>query len=210
MNQIPTLQPKEVIKEKPFTDPGRIVNDVNTLRFMIDQLCLFMEHHKLFDATSPPIIIHKPDRNNWFYRLFISRPKKLMYPGKLVFVGFLGQQREDADKQIADDFDKILINEIPDYPGLLCYFTMAMVSGNYTNLVVFTEESVKQEWSRSKAHQEAVRNVSPEFYESIKLYNGILPRGIMDSNSLELTRIKYYDYQVAPSWHAVRVFQDGS
>ena len=210
MDQIPKLKSAEVVRDRPFTNPDHIVNDVNTLRFMVDQLCLFLENHHLYANLSPPIIIHQPSRDNWFYRLVIARPEILLQPGELAFVGFLGHRREDANLELADEFDEILVNEIPDYPGLLSYSTMALVSGDFCNLVIFTDTSVKEQWSRSMSHEQAVRKLSPDYYVSIKLYNGNLPGGIADSRALQLTRIKYYDYQVNPRWHAVREFSKGS
>ena len=210
MVQIPTLKPKEIVQDRPFTDPDRIVNDINTLRFMVDQLCLYLENDHLYANRPPPIIVHQPSRANWFYRLVIPRPEILLQPGELVFVGFLGHRREDANLELAGEFDEILLNEIPDYPGLLSYSTMPLVSGDYSNLVIFTDTSVKEQWSQSMAHQQAVRKLSPDYYKSIKLYNGKLPGGIVESGALQLSRIKYFDYQVAPLWQAVRVFPKGS
>ncbi|MGD2049386.1 MAG: hypothetical protein PVH03_07825, partial [Chloroflexota bacterium] len=189
MAPILTLKPTEVVLDRPFTNPDRIVNDVNTLRFMVDQLCLFLENHHFKDNPSSPIIVHRPSRDNWFYRLVIARPEILVQPGELSIVGFLGHRREDANLELADEFDQILVNEIPDYPGLLSYSTMALVSGDFSNLVIFTDTSVKEQWSRGKAHEQAVRKLSPDFYVSIKLYNGKLPGGLADSRSLQLTRI---------------------
>jgi hypothetical protein len=210
MAQILTLKPAEVLQDRPFTNPDRIANDVNTIRFMVDQLCLFLENQNLDANLSPPILVHRPSRENWFYRLVIARPEILVQPNELAFVGFLGHRRKDANLELADEFDEILLNEIPEYPGLLSYSTMALVSGDFSNLVIFTDTSVKEQWSRSKAHEQAVRKLSPDFYVSIKLYNGKLPGGIADSRALQLTRIKYYDYQVHPRWHAVRELQEGS
>lgn len=209
MDRIPILKPAEVVQGKPFTDPDRIVYDVNTLRFMVDQLCLFMEAQHCANQR-PPIIVHRPSRDSWFFRQVIARPEILSQPRSLAFVGFLGHRREDANLGLGDEFDEILVDEIPDYPGLLSYSTMAMLSGDFSNLVIFTDTSVKEQWSRSKAHEQAVRTLSPEYYISIKLYNGYLPGGIADSNALQLTRIKYYDYQDNPRWHAVREFPRGS
>lgn len=208
MAPILTLKPTEVVQARPFTNPDRIANDVNTLRFMVDQLCLFLENNHFNTNQSSPIIVHQPSRDNWFYRLVIARPEILVQPGELAFVGFLGHRREDANLELADEFDQILVNEIPDYPGLLSYSTMALVSGDFSNLVIFTDNSVKEQWSKSKAHEQAVRKLSPDFYVSIKLYNGQLPGGLADSRALQLTRIKYYDYRVQPRWHAVREFQE--
>lgn len=205
MDRVPILKPTEAVHGRPFTNPDRIGYDVNTLRFMVDQLCLFMEDQHNANRR-PPIIVHHPGPDNWFFRQVIARPAILSQPRNLAFVGFLGHRRDDANLKLGDEFDEILVDEIPDYPGLLSYSTMAMLSGDFSNLVIFTDTGVKEQWSRSKAHEQAVRKLSPEYYVSIKLYNGYLPGGIADSGGLQLTRIKYYDYQVNPLWHAVREF----
>ena len=210
MDQIPTLEPEEVVQDRPFTDPDRIGKDINTMRFMVDQLCLFLENHHLYADQTPPIIVHQPSRDQWLYRLVIARPEILLQPGELTFVGFLGHRRQDANMELASEFDEILVDEFPDYPGLLSYSTMALVSGDFSNLVIFSDTEVKRQWSRGLAHQQAVRKLSPDYYESIKLYNGNLTGGITDSGALQLTRVKYFDYQKNPLWHAVREFPEGS
>ena len=209
MEMVLTLKPAEIVQERPFTNPDRIDRDVNTLRFMVDQLCVFMEDHYSDANLQSPIIVHRPHRDNWFYRQVIARPAVLSQSGNLAFVGFLGHRRADANLTLGDEFDETLVNEIPDYAGLLSYSTMALVSGDFSNLVVFTKPSIKEQWSNSKAHDQAVRKLAPDYYWSIKLYNGKLPNGITDSRALQLTRIKYYDYQVNPRWHAVREFPEG-
>lgn len=201
-----TLQPTDVLHNRPFTHPNHIAGDVNSLRYMIDQLCMFMEAPRLDERRSPPIVVHQPPGDQWTYRLVIVRPEELRAERALTFVGFLGQRREGADQELAHEFDRALVDEIPDYPGLLSYSTMALISGNYSNLVLFTDSAAKQQWSRSLAHAQAVDRLAPDYYLSVRLYNGVLPRGIHASRDLRLKRIKYYDYQDDPWWHAVREF----
>lgn len=210
MGLIRTLTPTEVVRDRPFTNPDRIVYDVNTLRYMVDQLCLFIEDNERQANLKPPVIVHQPSRDRWFYRLVITQPEKLMLADELEFVGFLGHRREDANRALADEFDEILVDEIPDHPGLLSYSTMAMLSGDFSNLVVFSDQNVKKAWSQGRTHEVAVQKITPDYYLSIKLYNGKLPGGIIASRALQLTRVKYYDYQVNPRWHAVREFSVGS
>lgn len=210
MNEVPILTPGEIIHERPFTDPVRIEYDLNTMRFMVDQLCLFLDNEHLYADQTPPIIVHLPSRKNWFYRLVIAKPDILLSPRELAFVGFMGHRQKNANMKLASQFDETLVSEIPQYPGLLSYSTMALVSGDYCNLVVFSDSSVKKEWSKSLAHQEAVKQLSPDYYKCIKLYNGYLPGGLTDSGAIQLTRVKYFDYQGNPLWHAVREFPKGS
>lgn len=206
MLQAPNLGPKDRVEGHDFTNPDQIPNDVNTLRYMTDQVCVFLRNPHLYDRLARPIIIHRPDTGKWLYRMVIPNPDKLFGTNEIAFVGFLGRRREDADLALGDEFDAILIGEIPDHPGLLCYSTMGLMCGNFSNLVLFADESVKENWSRSKAHAQAVGRLAPNYYDSIRLYNGLLPRGVSDSQSLNLTKVKYFDYQAAPGWHAVRQF----
>ena len=202
-----TLGPEEVDTNHPFTHPDGIPTDLNTLRFMADQLYLFLENPHLYSEEPRPIILHQPRRDNWTYRMVIVEPEQILGTQELIFVGFLGQRQSNADRVLADQFDEILVSEIPDHEGLLAYSTMALISGNFSNLVVFNDPEVKVQWSRSRAHAEAVDSLAPNYYQSVRLYNGRLPKGLSDSTSMYLERIKYFDYQVEPLWHGVREFE---
>jgi len=207
MVQVPNLGPADRVEGRPFTDPEQIPNDVNALRYMTDQVCLFLRTPRLYAGLKRPIIVHRPEKGRWIYRMVIPDPDKLFAPDEIAFVGFLGKRREGADIALADEFDEILVAEIPDHPGLLCYSTMAQMCGNFSNLVLFADESVKTEWSKSKAHAQAVGKLAPDYYDSVRLYNGLLPKGVSDSQSLQLTKVKYFDYQEEPGWRAIRQFR---
>jgi hypothetical protein len=206
MVRVPNLGPADRVEGRDFTNPEQIPNDVNTLRYMTDQVSLFLRNPHLYNGLTRPIITHRPDTSKWVYRMVIPDPDRLLDGEEISFVGFLGRRREDADLALGDEFDEILVAEIPEHPGLLCYSTMALMCGNFSNLVLFAGESVKENWSRSKAHAQAAGKLAPDYYYSIRLYNGRLPRGVSDSQSLHLTQVKYFDYRDPPGWHAVRHF----
>jgi hypothetical protein len=79
-----------------------------------------------------------------------------------------------------------------------------LANGDYGNLVLFTDEKARDHWSTSQAHAQAVRSLAPSYYLSVRIYNGRLPDGIINSSKLHLTRAKYYDYCSQPMWRAVR------
>jgi hypothetical protein len=209
VESITYLDPGEVVDGRPFTDPQHITGDLNSLRYLADQLRLLLKNPRLLGKSQPPITVYRPDLpNEWVYRIVIPDPEQLLAGDRLIFVGFLGQRRDEADRTVADEFDEILVGEIPEHAGLLSYCTMALVSGNFCNLVLFSDEGAKVRWSRSRAHDRAVRQISPDYYYSVRLYNGVLPRGISDGRDMQLTRVKYFDYQDDPWWRAVRVFEE--
>ena len=208
MDHKPYLGPTERVLDHPFTNPEHIPGDLNTLRHMVDQINLLLQLPHLYAQHSRPVTVHRPELDKWIYRLVISDPERLKGGEELTFVGFLGQRREDANLALAGEFDNILMAEIPQHPGLLSYSTMALICGNFSNLVLFTNEQVKVNWSKSQAHAQAVGKLAPEYYLSVRLYNGILPNGVADSQALKLTKVKYYSYQETPWWHAVRQFDE--
>ena len=207
MGPVEHLEPAEIARGHQFADPSHVASDVNGLRFMIDQLCLFLESPHLYSHSSRPIIVHRPTPQNWLYRLVVADPEDLMQQPSLTFVGFLGQRRSNANIALADEFDQTLVGAIPDHPGLLCYSSMGLISGNYCNLVIFSNSEAKARWSRRNDHAKAANRLAPNYYLSIRLYNGALSGGIADSHALQLTRIKYFDYQTDPWWQAVREFE---
>jgi hypothetical protein len=101
------------------------------------------------------------------------------------------------------DLDKRLTEQIPTYPGILSYSTMAMPGRDFGNLVLLSNEEIKSKWMHGKIHNKAVE-LSPDYYQFVRINNGILPNGVMDPKSLQITRVKYYDYTEDPPWKAVR------
>lgn len=198
------LGPGEAVDEHPVADPAHIAGDVNSLRYMVDQLSMYLEKSPPAAGEPTPITVTHPRRGRWVYRLVIGRPQQLVRQAPLTFVGFLGQRRPGADNALIDSFDKTLVSEIPQHAGLLSYSSMALISGNYSNLVLFAHGQAKDRWSRSEAHDRAVSTLAPDYYRSIRLYNGTLPQGIHDSGRLQVARVKYFDYGTEPCWRAVR------
>lgn len=207
MVEVPYLSPTDVVEGRAFTNPGQIPNDMNTLRYMTDQVCLFLRTPQLYRELERPIIVHRPDRRRWLSRFVIPNPERLTGGESIAFVGFMGSRRADANLALGAEFDEILVSEIPEHPDLLCYHTMALICGNYCNLVLFANERGKDDWARSKAHAQAVGRLAPDYYRSIRLYNGRLPGGVADTQAMYLTKVKYFDYEQEPMWRAVRVFE---
>ncbi|MFQ5400577.1 MAG: hypothetical protein ACE5E7_13390 [Anaerolineae bacterium] len=195
------LQAKEIVRARPFTDPDHIANDRNTLRYMLTQLCLLLEYPYRIPRT---VLFTRSEDDEWFHRLVLPRPEQLRVQKPVTVVGFFGQRREKANLELAHEFDRILIAEIDDHPGLLSYSTMALAGGNYGNLVLFANRNARNHWSTSQAHAQAVNMLAPGYYRSVRIYNGRLPDGIANSRGLRLTRAKYFDYCSDPLWQAVR------
>ena len=199
----------EIVAARPFTNPVHIPQYQHTLRYMAGQVCVLLEYPHM---PSPPphiILFNRPNNRDWFHRIVIAQPEQLMQQRSLTIVGFFGNKCADANVTLAHEFDRTLVAEIPDHPGLFSYSTMAMNGGNYGNLVIFSDLAARDNWSTSQAHAQAVQQLSPNYYHNVTIVNGHMPHGIRQHQDLALIRAKYYDYQCQPRWEAVRRLNTG-
>ena len=80
---------------------------------------------------------------------------------------------------------------------------MALPDGDFGDLVLLSDEEVKSKWMHGEIHSQAV-SLSPAYYQYVRINNGMLPEGVMQPDSLMITRVKYYDFEQDPPWKAVR------
>lgn len=99
--------------------------------------------------------------------------------------------------------DELLVSRLPQQEGILSYSTMELDSGNYGNLVLFETPYAKEQWGTNKMHDKAVE-LAPSYYESVRIYNGFLPEGILEEYRLELTLVNYFDFRSETTWRASR------
>lgn len=207
MESVVQLSPTHILAERPFTHPVHIPGDLNTLRYMARHLCLTLQNPHMM-ADLPQIILYNlPGQHSWIHRLVLANPIHFQTAALIHVVGFFGQSRSQANIELAQEFDLTLMAEIPQHEGLISYSTMLLQDGNYANLVLFTSEDAQMGWSRSEAHAKAVYELSPNYYHSIRIYNGRLPHGIHQSDALSLHKARYFDYNQTPMWRGVRILE---
>ncbi len=199
----------DILEERPFTHPDHVSAELAILRSMVQSLCQTMEQLQSISPESRPIIQFHPEPHGRMQRIVLNRPKKLLRRNQLVVVGFFGQKRGDVEMlPLRNRLDKELIGEFPQHRDLLSYSTLEFLNGNFGNLILFTNEQAKSQWRVSRAHAEAVETLAPRYYRSVRLYNGILPGGILASETLHLTRVMYYDYEEMPPWLGLRAISE--
>lgn len=204
------LGPTEIISDRPFTQPSLIHPDVRILRYITNQLCLIFRQEDSFppnlspQETKHPFVIYHEEPKGKQHRIVINQLDALRCKKRLTVVGFFGQKRPEADLGPLNPFDELLIKEIPKYQDLLSYCTLELKSGDYGNLVLFSNPNEKNRWGESKTHAHAVQ-LSPGYYRNVRIYNGFLTGGIAHSNSLKINTVKYFDYEHHPYWQAERV-----
>jgi hypothetical protein len=199
-----TLGAIEHVQARPFTDPGYISADADLLRYLARQLHLMLSHPARQIDVPRTYCMQPAGATHWEQRNVFVQPLRLREIRPISVVGFFGQRRADADGAAAAQFDATLLTEFPQQPDLLSYSTTLLADGNYANLVLFAREEGLLHWSRGAAHAQVASVFAPNYYQTVRIYNGVLPAGIASPETLHVTRAKYFDYRSQPLWHAVR------
>lgn len=205
--EINQFAPGDICPKRAFTHPAHTASDLRQIRYMLQRLSqvvhtlLTNQNPNRFDIQSHELI--EPDGRH--HRIIPIRPEKMMNAINLTVVGFFGQKNIYSDGVAIASRDKMLFDEMHKHPGLYSYSSLEMTNGDYGNCVLFADEEAKNNWGYSQIHTEAVDVLSPQFYTSIRLYNGIIPGQVHDFYRLKLHLVKYFDYSVKPTWLGARV-----
>lgn len=201
------LTSSEIVEGRPFTDVEGSYADRATLEYMANRLGWLLRQPTAIPTQPRPVVLFLEEPDHPLHRIALARPEALVRPADLTVVGFCGQKRAGADRGRIETLDRKLIAEFSLYDDLLSYSTLQMMDGNACNLVLFSQPQGIGHWATSKTHARAVQ-LSPDYYECIRLHHGHLPGGLMSANKLVLLRTKYYDYRHQPVWRAIRELSD--
>ncbi|MEZ4709521.1 MAG: hypothetical protein R3A44_20090 [Caldilineaceae bacterium] len=122
----------------------------------------------------------------------------------LSVVGFFGQKRFDGDAGLINARDRLLAQEMENHLGLISYSSLELTNGDYANCVLFVDDAAKNHWGSSPLHAQIATELSPRYYFSVRIYNGVLSGKLWQESVLQLTCAKYYDYSCQPAWRALR------
>jgi hypothetical protein len=198
------LERSTILAERPFTHPAKSLEDVTQLRALIDKLRGALPGAEA--APSPGVFVEWQGADPPDCRIVIANANRLRAPTDLYIVGFFGQKRAEADPTPLDAVDGALIAEFTQHPGVLSYCSGQLADGNWGNLVVLTSPAAREHWRTSERHAYAVRDLTPGYYGTIRLHNGLLPGGLFSGHNLILQRTKYYDFHDPSPWYAIREF----
>lgn len=191
------LAPQEWPADRPFTDPGLVTGDRAILVRMIRDL------HARREAA-PQLEQPKQGRD----RLIVTDAGRSHGANPAAIVGFFGQRREDGLPQVAAAIEKVnatMLDGFASFPLLLGYVSRLLADGfNYANLVVLANSDGIRLWRDRSDHVPAAADLSPQYYSSVRIYNGTLPCGLGCWKHLTLDVVKYWDYLDDPVWQATR------
>ncbi len=206
MSETLHLNKDQRLPDRPFTDPKHSRADLAFLRHMARLLVDSYDNPWVCDFVPGKRPVCQSDPQGRHFRIYYIQPKLLFERKNLTVVGFFGQKRAGAKVQPLIQADKRFERDFHNHPGLLSLSTSRMPDGNFANLVLFTDPESKDRWNFNPLHYETVSKISPPYYESIRLNNGVIPEGLDDPEGLTLTRVRYIDYATDPPWRGVREF----
>lgn len=199
-----SLRPTEVVPGRPFTNLAHTDQDITHLEYILSRLRQVLNQLSL--ERPQPYLFYLAEAAGRQHRLFLQNAPYLQGSCDLIAVGFCGQRRPVADRSPLETADAEISQELPQNPYLLSYNSLELADGNWCNLVLFSQAQGLAYWLRGAKHEQAARELSPQFYYSIRLHKAILPGGLFSGHPLTLQRTKYYDYKGKVTWGAIREF----
>jgi hypothetical protein len=118
-------------------------------------------------------------------------------------VGFFGQTREHVDHSPILDLEQDLLARASVLPGLLAYYNVRFVTGNWGNLVLFAGEHDPVRVRSDPTHLEALARTA-DHYRSVRLHRLRFPDGAVGGAPPTLESTLLIDFSETPPWRAVR------
>ena len=209
MNDPRRLRPNEVVDEHPISDLGNYGSDIALLNYLLQDLRVLIRRHDKGEIHLEPQQVLTWDVHGLERRTVVCDPSGLRGTGDVQIVGFFGDRRMDADQPAIDASEFDLISEFRSYPGILSYSSVELVDHYWANLVVHRNPDDREARRGSAAHIHAVDHVAPRAYHAVRIHNGCIPGGICGPQTVVLESTKYWDYDVVPTWHAIRRLPGG-
>lgn len=195
---------RSLVQERPFTHPAHTEADHLTLRYLAARLRATRDQADSYAHWPIPVVLYCPEPDQRQHRQVLVRPFDLFGDRQLPVVGFFGQTQAGADRRLLDEVDGQLLAELPSREGLVAYCTLDLRDGNCGNLVIFADAEAKARWRESARHRYAAHELAPAYYASVRIYHGILPRGLSEVDALQFSLVKFYDYRSHPPWRGLR------
>lgn len=197
MSRVVHLGQHEWDNDRPFTHPGLASRDCEIL------IGLLRDVHR---SRTAPAQVESPVRGR--DRLVITRSGRQHQGGPLSIVGFFGERNPAGSDPVADAVEQVnarMVAGFDEFPILLAYVSRLLDDGfNYANLVVLSGADGIEAWRDLPEHVEAVTDLAPNFYNTVRIYNGSLPTGLGQAEDLMLNVVKFWDYRKRRVWMATR------
>ena len=197
MNKDSFSNSSEALNE--HSPPGDEENeqDIVLLKYMAQKIYITL--YLLDGPTDPsqPLLYYLEEGQKYTHRIAIYSPQELLLSNKLDLVGFISRKLQPEDPHVIEEIraiDKKLIVELISTSGLMSYSSLELRDGRWCNLVLFSGAETKMHIRNSEIHTYAAYQLSPRYYDWIRLHNGILSTGLA-RNEMLLQKTTYYVFR---------------
>jgi len=196
MNKDSSLNTSQSLDERALPVAGQSNLDLVILRYMTQRI--YVTLYLLDEPVDPsqPLLYYAEEGRKHTHRIAIYRPEELQQNSNLEFVGFISAKLKPGRPQVIKEIravDKRLIVEFISTPGLLSYSSLELRDGRWCNLVLFSGSETKVHIRNSETHAYAAYQLSPRYYDWVRIHNGIMPGGLA-RNEIVLQKTKYYQF----------------
>ena len=198
------LASDQFVARRPFTSPNHYPRDLAILGYMLEDLRGLLSRMSAGNLTIVPYRAIEWVVQDLKRRVVVCDALSLHNRSSAQLVGFFGERRIDRDGAPLEEANFEIVLEFQKYPGILSYSSMELADGNWANLVLHNVAEDRETWRASEAHARAARELSPVYYQTVRIHNGVLPDGVMGNRSIVVERTKYWDFGLPRVWHAVR------
>jgi hypothetical protein len=202
---IVALQPEEEVSGRPFTEPARTQMDLITIGHMVRRIGDVLTEHPEFPASLCPPHRAVINEEGHPHQIVISQAERLRTLTDLIVVGFFGHMRAGAENvtlAAVQQVDEELIADFPSFGGILSYSSMRLAGGNWGNVATFSDMAAMEQWNCSQRHFDAVRRLSAQHYDCIRLHVGQVVGGVAHGE-VHLKRTKYFQFETAGVWRGL-------
>src|SRR6266849_7221813 len=194
MNKDSYLNLREALEEHSLSHSEENEQDIVLLRYMAQRIYVTLYLLDEPNDPSQPLLYYSEEGNKHTHRIAIYKPQELLLNSKLDFVGFISRKLQPEDPHVIEEIraiDKKLIVELISTPGLMSYSSLELHDGRWCNLVLFSGAETKMHIRNSAIHTYAAYQLSPRYYDWVRLHNGIMPTGLA-RNQMQLQKTTYF------------------
>lgn len=199
--------------ERPADNPGACTShyprDLALMNYLLQDLRSLIRQATIGNRR---LVAH--ERIEWTVhdlerRTIVCDPTGIVVPETVHVVGFFGDPKAAVDRRLLAEAEDRLLDELTNHPGLLAYNSMELIDQYWANLVVHAEPENRERWRGSAVHRQAVDQVAPLVYNSVRIHRGRLPGGVTGTETIRIEFTGYWDYGTRPPWHAQRSLPGG-
>jgi hypothetical protein len=176
---------------------SKVKPDLVVLKYLAQQLYITLQQPDSAGTSTEPFRYSLEDCHKRKHRIVLYKPQELLSTRPLSFVGFVSGTRPALNLTLVDEVERIdayMVAELVNIAGIFSYSSLEVRPGRWYNLVVFHNSETKAHLKNNHTHAYAAYQLAPQYYEWIRLHNGIMPAGLARQELL-VQSTKYYTFR---------------